>query len=201
VNVSRETLEAVFGERAGLAVRYRDMLATRGIEWGLIGPREADRLWSRHILNSAAIASLVPQDARVVDVGSGAGLPGIPLALARPDLRVWLLDSLLRRVSFLELAVDELGLGDRVEVLRSRAEQCSERFDVVVARAVAPLTKLIEWCEPMMGQSMVALKGESAETELADAAAMLKNRGLVAAVRRVDDGLGGQATVIVVTKA
>jgi len=194
------TLEAVFDDRAGLAVEYHNMLATRGIEWGLIGPREADRLWSRHILNSAAIAPLVPRDATVVDVGSGAGLPGIPLALARPDLRVWLLDSLLRRVNFLELAVEELALGDRVTVLRGRAEQCTEHFDVVVARAVAPLTRLIEWCEPLMGQ-MIALKGDSAETELADAGGVLKAHGLTAEVKRLDDGFGGEVTVIVVTRA
>ncbi|MCL2490239.1 MAG: 16S rRNA (guanine(527)-N(7))-methyltransferase RsmG [Propionibacteriaceae bacterium] len=199
-DVPQAVLDEVFGERAGRVVQYHDILATRGIEWGLLGPREADRLWSRHIMNSAAIAVFVPQDASVVDVGSGAGLPGIPLALTRPDLRIWLLDSLLRRVNFLELAVDELGLADRVKVLRSRAEQCSERFDVVVARAVAPLTKLVEWCEPMMGRSMVALKGDSAETEVAEAESVLKSRHLMATVRRVDDGLGGEATAVVVVR-
>jgi len=200
-NVPRESLDAVFGDRAGLAVQYHDVLSTRGIEWGLIGPREADRLWTRHILNSAAIAPLVPVGASVVDVGSGAGLPGIPLALARPDLQVCLLDSLLRRVNFLELTVDELGLGDQLTVVRARAEECTQCFDVVVARAVAPLSRLVGWCEPMMGTMMVALKGESAETELVDAEPALKKHGLTAEIKRLGDEVGGEATAVVVVRA
>ena len=205
MNVSRETLtndtlEAVFGERAALAVQYHDMLTTRGMEWGLIGPREADRLWGRHILNSAAIASLVPEGASVVDVGSGAGLPGIPLALARPDVSVCLLDSLLRRVNFLEIAVDELGLSGRVTVVRARAEDYQQRYDVVVARAVAPLSRLIGWCEPMMGQSMVALKGETAEAELGDAGPVLAKHGLTAEIKHLDDQAGGEATAVVIAR-
>jgi len=199
-DVPQETLEAVFGERAGLAVRYHDMLATRGIEWGLIGPREVDRLWSRHILNSAAVAPLMPKGASVVDVGSGAGLPGIPLALARPDLSVCLLDSLLRRVNFLQLAVDELGLADQVTVVRARAEEHALRYDVVVARAVAPLTRLIGWCEPMMSNLLVALKGDTAEAELADAAPVLGRRGLVAEIQHLDDQAGGEATAVVIAR-
>ena len=197
----KNTLEAVFGERAGLAVQYHDMLATRGIEWGLIGPREADRLWARHILNSASIAPLVREGASVVDVGSGAGLPGIPLALARPDVNVCLLDSLLRRVNFLELAVDELGLAGQVTVVRARAEEHPQRYDVVVARAVAPLAKLVGWCEPMIGQSMVALKGDTAEQELDDAQPVLKKHGLTAEIRRMDDHLGSEATAIVLARS
>ncbi|MCL2783588.1 MAG: class I SAM-dependent methyltransferase, partial [Propionibacteriaceae bacterium] len=95
-------LSEVFGARVGLVREYQDLLATTGLQWGLLGPREAERLWSRHILNSVAIASLIPEGASVLDVGSGAGLPGIPLALARPDLHVTLLDSLLRRAKFLQ---------------------------------------------------------------------------------------------------
>jgi len=199
-DVRSETIEAVFGDCAPQASRYCDILATRGVEWGMIGPHEADRLWSRHILNSAAIASLIPNGANVVDVGSGAGLPGIPLALARPDLRMCLLDSLLRRVNFLELAVDELGLADRVTVVRARAEQCTQSYDVVVARAVAPLTRLVEWCEPMMVELMVALKGDSADAELADAAGLLDRRGLSAAVRRVGSDATGEALAVVLTR-
>ena len=194
------TLESIFGSRVDMAVRYHDLLATRGIEWGLLGPREAERLWSRHILNCAAIAPMIPADACVVDVGSGAGLPGIPLALVRPDLNVTLLDSLLRRVQFLELVTGELGLGDQVTVVRERAEQCTRVYEVVVARAVAPLWRLIEWCEPMMGKCLVALKGEGAETEVEDAASILDRRGLAARVVHVNDHIGGIATAVEVVR-
>ena len=127
----------LFGDAFDRACQYADILAGRGVEWGLIGPREQDRIWSRHILNSVAIASHIPQGASVVDVGSGAGLPGIPLALVRPDLRITLLEPLQRRAAFLELAVAELGLGDRVSVVRARAEDHHEVYDVVTCRAVA----------------------------------------------------------------
>lgn len=197
--VPNTVLEAVFGNQAELAVRYHDLLATQGVEWGLLGPRETGRLWSRHILNCAAVRSIVPADANIVDVGSGAGLPGIPLALARPDLHVTLLDSLLRRVRFLELAVGELGLADQVTVVRARAEQYIERYDVVVARAVAPLWRLVEWCGPL-GQRLVALKGESAEAEVAEAAPMLEQRGLTARIVRLDDSFGGLAIAVEVVQ-
>ena len=119
---SPEVVEAVFPGAADLAARYVDLLATTGVEWGLIGPRETDRLWERHVFNSAALADLVPADVSVVDVGSGAGLPGIPLAIRRPDLRITLLEPLLRRATFLVQAVESLELTDRVEVVRARAE-------------------------------------------------------------------------------
>ena len=118
--------------------RYVDILAKRGIEWGLLGPREGDKLWQRHIANSVALNDAIPQGVEVADVGSGAGLPGIPIAITRPDLTVTLIEPLLRRANFLTLAVEELGLEDRVEVLRSRAEDTKRRYDVVVCRAVAP---------------------------------------------------------------
>ena len=126
--VEQAVLEEVFGDGLEVITRYVDILANRGIDWGLLGPREADRLWDRHVLNSVAVASLIPAEASVVDVGSGAGLPGIPLAIARPDLSVVLLESLLRRVTFLADVVAELGLGDRVRVVRGRAEECTEHF-------------------------------------------------------------------------
>src|SRR5919202_3232006 len=129
----------VFGDRLDQASRYVDILLNRGIEWGLVGPREGPRLWERHILNSAALSDLVPQGSSVADVGSGAGLPGIPLAILRPDLRVDLVEPLLRRVTFLTQAVDELGITDRVTVVRARAEDHRGAYDVVVARALAPL--------------------------------------------------------------
>lgn len=154
---------------------YVDILLDRGITYGLIGPREADRIWDRHLLNSLALADLIPEGSSVVDVGSGAGLPGIPLAVARPDLTVTLLDSMLRRTAFLTSVVDELGLGGRVRVVRSRAEDHLEVYDVVVARALAPLERLLRWCRPMLGSHgiLLALKGQSADAELAAARSWL----------------------------
>lgn len=178
---------AVFGDELERAEAYHDLLATRGVEWGLIGPREAGRLWERHLLNSVAVASVIATGASVVDVGSGAGLPGIPLALARPDLRVVLLEPLLRRATFLSGVVDELGLGDRVTVVRSRAEDHRVRYDVVTCRAVAPLPRLLGWTAHLIapGGSLVALKGASAPTEVSDAAGELRRAGLRARVEVV----------------
>ena len=164
---------SVFGPAVDAAAEYARLLATEGTVRGLIGPREVPRLWERHLLNSAAIASLVPVGARVVDVGSGAGLPGIPLALARPDLTVTLLEPLARRVAFLTECVRRLGL-ERVTVVRGRAEEGPIRrqlggADVVTARAVAPLDKLAGWCLPLLrpGGLLLAMKGSTAAAELA----------------------------------
>ena len=180
-----------FGEREALARRYAEILATRGIEWGLLGPREAERVWERHLLNSAALAvpGLIPEGACVVDVGSGAGLPGIPLAIARPDLRLRLLEPLLRRFTFLTQTVEELGLLDQVVVVRGRAEDqgAGTTYDAVVCRAVAPLGRLIGWCEPLMAVpcgELLALKGDSAAAEVAAAAPVLARRRLSADVLR-----------------
>lgn len=152
-----------------------------------MGPREGERLWERHILNSIAGASLFPEGATVVDVGSGAGLPGIPLAILRPDLRVTLLESLLRRASFLDLAVDELGLSDRVRVVRARAEDHRERYAVVTSRAVAPLPRLIGWCAPLMtgAGKVLALKGSTAASELSEASAELRKARLSGVVHEL----------------
>jgi len=178
---------SVFGDRTGVAQRYVDILSSRGIDWGLIGPREADRLWDRHVLNSVALADLVPQGASVVDVGSGAGLPGIPLAIARPDLRVVLLEPLLRRSHFLELAVAELGLDDRVSVVRGRAEDHAVRYQIVTCRAVAPLPRLLTWCLPLVGGKgrLLALKGSSAAHEVESAGAELRRARAAARVREL----------------
>ncbi len=161
----------VFGDRLPLAIRYVEILGTAGLVRGLIGPRERPRLWDRHVLNSAAAASHLLEAESVVDIGSGAGLPGIPLALARPDLSVTLVEPLLRRVTFLEEVVAELGID--IRVIRGRAEEKSViaqagEADVVTSRAVAPLAKLAGWSAPLLrtGGRMVALKGESAREEV-----------------------------------
>jgi 16S rRNA (guanine527-N7)-methyltransferase len=134
----------------------------------LLGPREAERVWDRHILNSAALSSLIADEPSVADVGSGAGLPGIPLAILRPDLRVTLIEPLLRRSTFLAETVEELGISDRVEVVRSRAEDHQRSYDVVVARALAPLDRLIGWCNPLRAPRgvILAVKGRSADDEV-----------------------------------
>ncbi|OBK26171.1 16S rRNA (guanine(527)-N(7))-methyltransferase RsmG [Mycobacterium asiaticum] len=163
--------ETIFGPNLELARRYAELLATDGVQRGLLGPREADRLWDRHLLNSAVFAELLENGARVVDIGSGAGLPGIPLFLARPDLRVVLLEPLLRRSEFLSEIVTKLGVP--VEVVRGRAEERAVRdrlggSDAVVSRAVAALDKLTKWSMPLLkhdGQ-MIAIKGERAPDEV-----------------------------------
>lgn len=177
-------VEAVFPSAADEAAHYVELLATTGVQWGLIGPREADRLWERHVFNSAALADLVPSGATVVDVGSGAGLPGIPLALRRADLRVTLLEPLLRRATFLSQAVETLGLGDRVEVVRARAEDHVRAYDAVVSRALAPLPRLLGWCIPLTAPDgvVLALKGRSAEDEVGHEAENLARHHLAAEV-------------------
>lgn len=189
-----------FGAALPLAERYAEILVTRGVEWGLLGPREAERVWGRHLLNSLAVADEVPASARVVDVGSGAGLPGIPLALIRPDLQVTLLEPLERRATFLQLAVDELGLGDRVRVVRDRAESHPERFDAVVCRAVAPLNRLLGWTSRLFlpGGRLVALKGASASADLHRAAADLRRLRLHGRVREVRLPPDAEPTYVVV---
>ncbi|ORA14931.1 16S rRNA (guanine(527)-N(7))-methyltransferase RsmG [Mycobacterium arosiense] len=166
-----EAAVAVFGERLGIAMGYAAALATAGVERGLLGPREVDRVWDRHILNSAALAELLDPGERIVDIGSGAGLPGIPLAIARPDLEVVLLEPLLRRSEFLNAIIHELGLA--VEVVRGRAEEpgVRNRFgerDAAVSRAVASLDKLTKWSLPLLRHDgrMLAIKGERASDEV-----------------------------------
>jgi 16S rRNA (guanine527-N7)-methyltransferase len=174
----------VFGERLELAQRYAGILAGAGIERGLIGPSEVERLWDRHILNSAAVGELLTDDERVADVGSGAGLPGIPLALARPSVSVTLIEPLLRRADFLSEVVELLGLG--VVVIRGRAEEPSVRreagdIDVVTSRAVASLDKLTRWCLPLLrpGGRMLAMKGERAAAEVDEHRRAMKSLGAV----------------------
>lgn len=169
----------VFAAALEDARTYADLLADAGVERGLVGPREVDRLWERHLLNCAAVAGLVPPRSAVLDVGSGAGLPGIPLALVRPDVQVRLVEPLLRRATFLEEAVQALGLAT-VEVVRARAEDLPEgQADVVVARAVAPLRRLVGATLPLLRPDglLVAMKGRAAHDEVAEAVEHLRRLG------------------------
>jgi 16S rRNA (guanine527-N7)-methyltransferase len=166
-----EAAAKIFGGRIGVAERYAELLADRGVEWGLLGPREVERLWDRHLLNCGAVAELFQPGERVADIGSGAGLPGLPLAIAKPGVRVVLVESLLRRAEFLRTVVADLELD--VEVVRGRAEDAAVReavgeCDAVVSRAVASLDKLARWSLPLLrpGGRMVAIKGERAYDEV-----------------------------------
>ncbi|WP_027661597.1 16S rRNA (guanine(527)-N(7))-methyltransferase RsmG [Salinispora fenicalii] len=177
----------LFGDRLGLAVAYVDLLVTDGVVRGLIGPREAPRIWERHLLNCAAVAERIPPGATVLDVGSGAGLPGLVLAVARPDLSVTLVEPLARRTAFLVEAVAQLDLAASVQVVRGRAEEIAAGAgevepltgDVVTARAVAPLDRLARWCLPLAvpGGQLIALKGASAAEEVAEHAAVVERLG------------------------
>jgi 16S rRNA (guanine527-N7)-methyltransferase len=173
----------VFGDRYEDAVRYAELLAEAGVQRGLIGPREVPRLWERHLLNCAVLSEVVPAGVTVCDVGSGAGLPGIPLALVREDLKITLLEPLLRRTTFLTEVVELLGL-DHVTVVRGRAEEVMGKLPpvhVVTARAVAPLDRLATWGVPLLRPygEMLALKGDTAEEELKSAATALSKLGAV----------------------
>jgi 16S rRNA (guanine527-N7)-methyltransferase len=184
VSAAPEAAEALFGSRVDRVHRYAQILAGAGVERGLLGPREVDRLWDRHLLNSVAIAELLADGERIADIGSGAGLPGIPLALARPDLRLTLIEPLLRRSDFLREVVDDLGL--EIMIVRGRAEERSVReqvgeMDAVVSRAVAPLDKLTKWSLPLLRRDgrMVAIKGERAEEEIREHRRVMSSLGAV----------------------
>ncbi len=186
--------------------RYAALLTEVGVSRGLLGPREVPRLWERHLLNCAVVAAAPAAGAQVVDVGSGAGLPGLVWAILRPDLEVVLLEPSLRRCTFLVEAVASLGLGN-VEVDRSRAEDAADRYaaDVVTARAVAPLERLLGWTLPLLrpGGRLLAFKGRTAGAELAAARATLSSTGGTAArVTTYGEGiLDPPATVVEVTAA
>ncbi|MCW2776344.1 MAG: rRNA methyltransferase [Frankiales bacterium] len=195
----------VFGDRLPVLVAYAELLATAGVERGLLGPRETPRLWERHVLNCAGLSELVEAGQTVLDLGSGAGLPGLVLAAARPDVTVVLCEPLLRRATFLTEAVQTLGLTG-VVVRRARAEELAGKVlvDVVTARAVAPLDKLAGWALPLIapGGRLLALKGEQAEAELAQAGAALKHAGSAGAsvVQVGSEALGTFARVVVVER-
>lgn len=213
MNTTPPDAASVFGPTLDLAEKYVDFLADAGLERGLLGPREADRLWSRHVLNCTAVASAISEDKgasegqTITDIGSGAGLPGIPLALVRPDLRIRLVEPLLRRSTFLEEAIDLLGLRSRgidIVVVRGRAEEPEVvshvgGSDYVTARAVAPLGKLARWCVPLLrpGGRFVALKGESAAVELERDRADAEKAGLTDLESRVVEVPGADPTYLV----
>ena len=186
-SVSRETppppaeAAGVFADRLPLAAAYAGWLADAGTVRGLIGPREVPLLWERHLLNCAVLTELLPSDATVCDIGSGAGLPGLVVAIRRPDVTMTLVEPLLRRTTFLEEVVADLGLTN-VEVVRGRAEALHGKrdFDVVTSRAVAPLDRLLTWSLPLCrpGGVVLAMKGSSAEREIAEAAEVLERAGV-----------------------
>lgn len=198
----RAAAALLFGEREGLATRYATLLTTTGISHGLIGPREAPRVWGRHLLNCAALVELLPSTGTVADVGSGAGLPGLVLAIARPALEVVLIEPLERRVRWLESVLTELEL-DNVSVVRARAEEVDKRFDVVTARAVAPLTTLARWCLPLVrpGGRLLAMKGSSAAEELARARSTLRRmRAGDADIQTCGAGIIDPPTTVIVVR-
>jgi len=194
---------AVFGPRLSLAVRYASLLATSGVERGLIGPREVDRLWERHLLNCAVVGAVIPDDSRVIDVGSGAGLPGVALALAWPSLTITLLEPMARRVEWLSEILAELDLP--VTVVRGRAEDRSvidslAGADVATARAVAPLARLAGWTLPLLrpGGLLVAMKGQTAMDEVTrDRAAVRSLGGRAIEVHDCGDGIVDPLTRVV----
>jgi 16S rRNA (guanine527-N7)-methyltransferase len=202
------TARDVFGGQLPSARAYAARLAQDGLARGLIGPREVPRLWERHLLNSAVLTDLVPAGARAVDVGTGAGLPGIPMAIRRPDLQIDLVEPMARRTAFLTEVVNELGLSGRVRVIRGRAEAREVldqvgNSDWVVARAVAPLDRLVKWCLPLVtpGGWLLALKGSRAEAEVAEHRQAISRSGAgEIEVRPIGQELLGEPTWVVIVR-
>ncbi|WP_236558193.1 16S rRNA (guanine(527)-N(7))-methyltransferase RsmG [Citricoccus sp. K5] len=193
--------EELFGDRIDLAVRFVEHLSSTGIEWGLLGPREVPRLWERHVLNCAVVGDLLPEGALVADVGSGAGLPGLALALARPDCQFILIEPLERRVAWLDMVIDDLGL-DNVDVVRARSEQVVGNVvvDIVTARAVSALKTLIPLTLPLLQGSgqLLAIKGRSAAEEVKSAAKVLKkHKGSTPVIETVGEDLLAEPTTVV----
>lgn len=178
-----QEMRELFGVAFSAAEHFADMLVAEGELRGLVGPRELPRLWSRHIVNSTAVVPFLPRRGSVADVGSGAGFPGIVVALMRPDLEVTLIDTMERRVEWLELVVAELDL-DNVTIRRARAEEIKDRYDAVTARAVANLSKLVRLTSGLLrpGGSLLALKGAKAQQEVDDAKYVIKKAKLEPAV-------------------
>jgi 16S rRNA (guanine527-N7)-methyltransferase len=193
--------QAIFGDARSAAERYAQLLTGPGVERGLVGPAEAGRIWDRHLFNCAVVAELVPRQCLLADLGSGAGLPGIVLALLRPEVDVILVEPMARRVAFLTECVQDLGL-PRVEVVRGRAEDLAGVIsaDIVTSRAVAPLGKLAGWavglCRP--GGTVLAIKGASAREEIERSRAELRRLGIndLAVLQVGSDMVDPPATVV-----
>jgi 16S rRNA (guanine527-N7)-methyltransferase len=190
----------VFGPALPDAVAFARILATRGVEQGLIGPREVPRLWDRHLLNCAVVSELIDnRPGSLVDIGAGAGLPGLVLAMLLPDMAVTLLEPMERRCRFLAGCVTELGLAN-VSVLRGRAEDAAVQADTVTARAVAPLPRLVELAMGVVrpGGMVLAIKGRTAADELKSAEPVLRRLGARSAeVVRAGHGKVVPATTVV----
>jgi 16S rRNA (guanine527-N7)-methyltransferase len=205
VETPSEAVRELFGLAWAPAEHFASMLVEEGELRGLIGPRELPRLWTRHLVNSAAVVPFIPEGVSVADVGSGAGFPGVVVAIMRPDLEVHLIDTMERRVVWLSDVVEELGL-DNVTVVQARAEELHGKaaFDVVTARAVAAMDKLARWTMPLTksGGRLIALKGQRAEDELENAKYVLRKLGAtevrIEEVRPVADG--ESTTVVVIDK-
>jgi 16S rRNA (guanine527-N7)-methyltransferase len=194
----------VFGDRLPLAEAYAELLITDGVVRGLVGPREAPRVWERHLLNCGVLSERIPLGASVIDVGSGAGLPGIVLAVVRPDLTITLVEPLARRTTFLSETVTALGLDTAVTVVRARAEDLvggpPATADVVTARAVAPLDRLAGWCLPLatVGGRLLAIKGASALDEVTKHRdAITRHGGSVPVIARCGVGVVDPPTTMV----
>ncbi len=174
----KEITEA-YPDAAENLTRFAHWLSGAGIERGFLGPREVDRIWDRHIANCAVVEELIPLNSKVFDIGSGAGLPGLVLAIVRPDITIGLIEPLMRRSEFLKEVVADLGISQQVTVMRGRAEELKgHTAPVITARAVAPLGKLLTWSLPLTtkGGQILAMKGSSAAAEIAEAADILKGR-------------------------
>lgn len=192
----------IFGENIGQARRYFELLVRDGDLLGLLGPREMPKLWTRHILNSAVVAELVSAGKTVADVGSGAGLPGIPMAIAQPEANFTLIEPMERRSEWLKATIADIGLTN-VRVLRARAEEVAEVFDVVTARAVSALPNLLKMCVPMTnhGGEVLALKGSKAADEIQDSKKLQKKLGIESfEIVRVGGDFLQDSTLVVRTK-
>lgn len=203
-HVEHEPAEAalIFGAGIEKARGYAAALVRDGDELGLLGPREMPKLWSRHILNSAVVAELVKPGQTCADIGSGAGLPGIPMAIAQPDAEFILIEPMERRSNWLKMIIEELGI-ENARVIRARAEEVGEAFDVTTARAVSALPKLLKMLVPLTkhGGEIIALKGSKAVEEIEESKKLQKKLGIASfEIVKVGQQFLPEPTLVVQTK-